>query len=103
MLYISRFLLLLINLDQETVLSWFGIEDPTNQEINQMIEGEYDITKLNFEQSTNISLTTFKLIIQGLWEKIQDGLTLTDIENILFFILFIRFVILALKYNLKTS
>jgi hypothetical protein len=29
--------------------------------------------------------------------KIQDGLTLADIENILFFILFIRFIILAHK------
>jgi hypothetical protein len=35
--------------------------------------------------------------------KIQDGLTLADIENVLFFILFVRFVILALRYNLKTS
>jgi hypothetical protein len=35
--------------------------------------------------------------------KIQDGLTLADIENVLFFILFIRFVILAIRYNLKTS
>jgi hypothetical protein len=30
-------------------------------------------------------------------------LTLADIENVLFFILFIRFIILALRYNLKTS
>ena len=41
--------------------------------------------------------------IEGLWEKVQDGLTLTDIENALFLILFIRFVILAIRYNLKTS
>ena len=36
-------------------------------------------------------------------KKIQDGLTLADIENVLFFVLFIRFVILAFRYNLKTS
>jgi hypothetical protein len=41
--------------------------------------------------------------VEGLWDKIQDGLTLLDIENVLFFILFIRFVILAIRYNLKTS
>ena len=58
---------------------------------------------LNFEPSTNVSLTTFQLIIEGLWEKVQDGLTLADIENVLFFILFLRFLILALRYNLKTS
>jgi hypothetical protein len=32
MLYLFRLLFLLINIDQETVLNWFGIEDPNNQE-----------------------------------------------------------------------
>ena len=93
MLYIFRLLLLLINIDQETVLNWFGIENAINQDFSQS----------NFETSTDISLTTFRLIFEGLWDKVQDGLTLADIENILFFILFIRFVILAIRYNLKTS
>ena len=103
MLYIFRFLLLLINIDQETVLNWFGLEDPTNREIRQAAESGYDLDLSNLEPSTAVSLDTFRLIIEGLWEKIQDGLTLADIENVLFFILFIRFVILALRYNLKTS
>jgi Uncharacterised protein family len=103
MLYLFRLLLLLINIDQETVLNWFGMEDPTNREIRQAVEGGYDLNSLNFEPSTNVSLTTFRLILEGLWEKVQDGLTLADIENVLFFILFIRFIILALRYNLKTS
>ena len=93
MLYLFRLLLLLINIDQETVLNWFGIENAINQDFSQS----------NFETSTDISLNTFRLIFEGLWEKVQDGLTLADIENILFFILFIRFVILAIRYNLKTS
>lgn len=103
MLYIFRLLCFLINIDQETVLNWFGMEDPTNREIRQAVESGYDLNTLNFEPSTNVSLNTFRLILQGLWEKVQDGLTLADIENVLFFILFIRFVILALRYNLKTS
>jgi hypothetical protein len=103
MLYIFRLLLLLINIDQETVLNWFGIENSTNQEIRQSIESSSDLTFSTINDSTEISLETFRLIIQGLWEKVQDGLTLTDIENVLFFILFIRFVILAIRYNLKTS
>ena len=94
MLYLFRLLLLLINIDQKTVLNWFGMEDPTNQEIRQAIESI---------SSTDVSFDTFRLILQGLWEKIQNGLTLADIENVLFFILFIRFVILAIRYNLKTS
>nr|WPV76483.1 hypothetical chloroplast RF90 [Naviculales sp.] len=103
MLYLFRLLLLLINIDQETVLNWFGIEDPTNQEIREAIENGYEFNTLNFEPSPNVSITTFHLIIEGLWEKVQDGLTLSDIENVLLFILFIRFIILTLRYNLKTS
>ena len=93
MLYFFRLLLLLINIDQETVLNWFGIENARNQAFNQS----------NFETSTDVSLTTFRLILENLWKKVQDGLNIGDIENILFFILFIRFVILAIRYNLKTS
>lgn len=103
MLYLFRLLFLLINIDQETVLNWFGMEDPTTHEIRQAIEGGYDFNLSNIEPASNVSLETFRLIVQGLWEKIQDGLTLADIENVLFFILFVRFIILAIRYNLKTS
>jgi hypothetical protein len=103
MLYFFRLLFFSINIDQETVLNWFGIENPTNKEFRQAVENVYDLNSLNFEPSTNVSLNTFRLILQGLWDRVQDGLTLADIENVLFFILFIRFVILALRYNLKTS
>jgi Uncharacterised protein family len=103
MLYFFRLLLLLINIDQETVLNWFGVENTTNQAIRPSAENASEMNFSNFEPSTDVSINTFGLIIKGLWNRIQDGLTLADIENVLFFILFIRFVILALRYNLKTS
>jgi len=117
MLYLFRLLLLLINIDQETVLNWFGLEDPTMTEVGQKVENNSDvdfsnISNLeiepkpaisNIEPASNVSLDTFRLIVKGLLDKIQDGLTLADIENILFFILFVRFIILAIRYNLKTS
>jgi hypothetical protein len=103
MLYFPRLLSLLINIDQETVLKWFGLEDPNSRDVYQPTEYGYDLSVSNFETSTDVSFETFRLIIEGLWEKIQDGLTLADIENVLFFVLFIRFVILVFRYNLKTS
>lgn len=103
MLHIFRLLLFLINIDQETVLNWFGMEDPNKRDIRQAIESGYDFDLSTMEPSSNVSLDTFRLIVENLWEKIQDGLTLADIENVLFFILFIRFIILAVRYNLKTS
>lgn len=92
MLYSFRLLLLLININQETVLNWFG--NPPTNEICQVIESGYDFNLSNLY----LSLSTFVLL-----EKIQDGLTLADVENVLFFILFVRFIILAIRYNLKTS
>jgi len=103
MLYFFRLLLILININQETVLNWFGIENSNTQNIRQAIEQGYQLDFLNVEPSPNVSLETIRLIIQSLWDKIQSGLTLSDIENVLFFILFIRFVILSIRYNLKTS
>lgn len=86
MLHIFKFLPFLIDIDSETYVNRFS----------------YNLRNL----SISISLDTFRfaiLPIYDLLEKIQDGLTLNDIENTLFFILFIRFLILVLRYNLKTS
>jgi len=43
------------------------------------------------------------VLIQNLLEKIHQGITFTQMENGLVFILLLRFLILALRYNLKTS
>ena len=94
MLYLFRLLFLLINSDQETVLNLFEIEDPTLPEAQRAIANGYDL---------NISINRLGLLIESLVNKLQDGLTIVDIENTLFFILFVRFIILAIRYNLKTS
>lgn len=89
-----KLFLLLINIDQETVLNFFGIEDP-----NLYLSTGFDEVTV----STEISIDTLKLIFQGLLEQYQYGLGLIDIENILLFITFLRFIILANRYNIKTS
>lgn len=100
MLYTFRFLLLLINIDQETVLNWFGIDRPSNLNV---LDNNVNLSNIEVVSSSAVSGETLRLIIEGLWQRIQEGLTLADIENILFFILFVRFIILAIRYNLKTS
>lgn len=100
MLSLFKLLFLMINIDQKTVLNWFGLDESTDQQLDYTIENSINS---NASPSPEVSFETFRLVIEGLWEKIQTGLSLSDIENVLFFILFIRFLILALKYNLKTS
>ena len=86
MLYLFRLLLLLINIDQETVLNWFGIEDPNIREAQQAIANGSNLNLSNIEPSTNISINTLGLLIDGLLDKLQDGLTIVDIENTLLFL-----------------
>ena len=100
MLYFFKILLLLINIDQETILKWFGVESPTSKTI---LTNNVTLSNIEVQAGSPISFETLRLIVEGLWERVQDGLTLADIENLLFFILFLRFIILAIRYNLKTS
>ena len=100
MLYLFRLLFLLINIDQETVLNWFGINNPNSE---NLLTNNVNLSNLDTTVKPAVSIETLNLIIKGLWQHVQEGLSLADIENILFFILFIRFIILAIRYNLKTS
>ena len=105
MLHLFNLLLFLINIDQNTIFDWFGIKNINNNNfLLQIYENSDDqLVVSKISSSSFLSLNTLKLIIEGLWQTVQDGLTLADIENTLFFILFIRFIILIIRYNLKTS
>jgi hypothetical protein len=56
-----RLLLLLINIDQETVLNWFGIEDPTKGSLSKSSTEIIMILMFKFEPSTDVSLDTFRI------------------------------------------
>lgn len=84
-------LLFLIHIDQETILNWFGIEKSIISSVDKL------------ESTSAFSMETFHLISGRLWQRIQDGLTLSDIESILFFLIFLRFILLIFRYNFKTS
>jgi hypothetical protein len=104
MLYLFRLFFLLINIDQERVLNWFGIEDLTNRDARQTVTNYWDLNLSNIEPATDNSSDSILLVFaENFLDKLQDGLTIVDIENTLFFILFVRFIILAIRYNLKTS
>lgn len=97
--------MLLINIDQETVLYWFGIKSPTpkNSSFQQLKNNYVDSLVSDIKPSTPLSVETLKLIIEGLWQHVQQGLTIDDLKTFLFFALFFRFLFLAIRYNLKTS
>lgn len=92
----------MVKINQEMVLNWFGLQDPQVQAFRDKVE-DWSLNETDVPLSSEVSLDTFKIILQSLWDKYSSGLSLADIEEILFVIAFIRFVILALKYNVKTS
>jgi len=94
--WLSSVLSLLIIIDQETILDFLDIEIPFNSEDYSYLFGDSIV-------STPISLQTFKLITQTIWEHYQHGLGFVDIENLAIFILVIRFIFLSRKYNVKTG
>jgi len=98
MVYFFKLLLLLINIDQEIILNWFS-----SNLSSSIYEGNVNILLNKPEFSPLIESEMLKLIMKELYQRIQEGLTLADIENLLFFILFLRFIILSIRYNLKTS
>ena len=91
MLYSFRFLLFLINIDQTTILNWADVDLETILDTQQNVN------------AGNSIYSSIGLMTSNFCQSIQDGLKLSDIENIVFFLVFIRFIILILRYNLKTS
>ena len=64
MLYFPRLLSLLINIDQETVLNWFGLENKANQEIFQTVENGYDLNVSKCKYSLTYSYVEYHFNIR---------------------------------------
>ena len=94
--WLGNLLSLLINIDQETILDFLGVDGPftKNEDYSYLFDGS--------PISTPVSSETFQLITRAFWEHYQHGLGFVDIENLALFILIIRFLFLSKKYNIKT-
>ena len=101
MLYFFRLLFLLISVDQNTAIELFDIKNFDLH--NGFFDDSVNILTNTIDSNYSVPVKVLKLIIKEMVERVQYGLTLADIENILCFILFIRFIILTIRYNLKTS
>lgn len=97
---LTELAILLVQIDQETILNFFGIANPNAIDPDyQIIYGTMDMAPV----STDVSIETLRLIVQAIIDYSKQGLSLVDIENICLFITFIRFIVLAVKYNVKTA
>lgn len=100
----SQLLFLLIEINQETILSCLGLEDQRMMEIRKLIESNVEIDLSKIGPSPEVSVETFRIILNEVWHNLQQGgLGLSDIENIIFLMAFVRFIILVSRFNLKTG
>ena len=102
-----KLLIILLNMDTETALKQFIpinkssiIFQPFQNYVNSLV-----VVNLNSESPFELWIKTFNLksILGTLGKQIQDGITLNEIENIIFFLVIFRFIVLIIRYNLKTS
>lgn len=108
----------LIGISQDMVLRWFNIDEqrrPLDIAIKEfehiqraagkiITSADYDRLTAEFATRSPFTLETLELIYNQYYFNIKyHGLGLKDIEGICIFISIIRFVILALRYNIKCS
>jgi hypothetical protein len=107
MLNSFKLLLILININSETLVKPFQTVNQSSiifqsfpSYVNSLI-----LVNLSSDSPFELWVKTFNLksIIETFWQQIQNGLTLNDIENVIFFLVLFRFIILIVRYNLKTS
>lgn len=90
----------LIRINQDTVLSWFGIESPGYQRAQESFLAGTDFI---IESAPIFTIETLKLLIEGTWFELKDGLCIADLDRMIIFILIIRFILISLRYNVLTS
>ena len=74
--------ILLVHIDQETILNYFGISNPNLIDPDyQILYGTMDMAPV----STNVSMETLRIIVQSVIDYSRQGLSLVDIENICLF------------------
>lgn len=86
------------NITQETILNWFSARISSTIQLPIGIE---PITGNPLEPA--VTMDTFNLLLQAFWHKIQYGLVIRDLDNILILITTIRFIALVVRYNVYSS
>ena len=111
MYYFFYTVLFSLGITKETLLNWFNLESIAKlnineyQELYQLIpDGESSYIQQNYQLSSAFSLENFRLLLENYWEKIRDnGLGLSEIDDLIVLIIVLRLIILIIRYNVSTS
>ena len=90
-----------MHINQNMFLNWF--EFLTNSYDLYIEKISSGMEFFNISTLPVIKLETLELILQGLWSDLQSGFCVKDLDQILIFVILLRFVILIYRYNVLTS
>ena len=88
--------------NQNKFLNFLGIEDVNSPDYISY-SSDYDFSGKTEIFTSNIPFETVRTIFRDIYLHYQNGLGIAQIENLVLSILFIRFIFLAIRYNIKTS
>jgi len=88
----------MIEINQQTVLKWFNTGPAAELYLPIDIE-----PILGNPLEPAFTSQTFYVLIQAIWQKMQYGLAIKDLDNILIIITALRFLILTIRYNVYSS
>ena len=97
-----KLFLLLINVSEENNLEFLKTENSILDMESTIQDGIIGIEQASV--SASISLQSLKSVFQSIIDSYRiEGLGLYDVENVILFITFVRFITLLINYNLKTA
>jgi len=88
--------------NQNKFLNFLGIEN-TNSTDYISYSTDYDFLGKTEIVTSDVPFETVRAIFRDIYLHYRDGLGIAQIENLVLFILFLRFILLAVRYNIKTS
>ena len=88
--------------NQNKFLNFLGIENINSPDYISY-SPDYDFLDKTAVIDSDVPFETVRTIFRDIYLHYRDGLGITQIENLVIFILFVRFILLAVRYNVKTS
>ena len=90
-----------MHINQNMILNWFEVL--ANSYDSYIAKISAGIEYLNIPTVSTFKLETLQLILQGLWLELQQGFCVADLDRVIIFVILLRFIILANRYNTITS
>nr|YP_009497562.1 hypothetical protein ycf90 [Astrosyne radiata]AWT40275.1 hypothetical protein ycf90 [Astrosyne radiata] len=96
-----------IVINQDAFLNWFGIKGEAliqyEADIKQCIKEGGNLANLELKSVSLFKISTLQLLLKGFLHQYRTGFCTADLDRLVTLVLCIRFVILSIRYNIRTA